>query len=576
MKTNPFAGKSSRTKIFTVITVVAIILLLGLNLLVTSLSIYGTAYIDMTPEGLYTVRPVMEEFCKQIFYMDDGSLRDPGIKITFCDDPDHIIQNDYTRVVYYMALSLSKKFENLTVETVNVNINPTAVAEYKTTSLTEISPSDVIISYGSRYRIVGADEFWVIGSEKVYSFDGEYKLASILLSLTLVDRPVAYFVTNHGEDYFDPNNPENPGNLETSSLAALLEERGLEIKALDLEAEREKDLAAGESPKIPEDCVLLIINNPKTDFKTDKSQYGTFSYVSEMEMVDRFMTDGRGAVMVAKDYRTEGTLPVFEDFLKEWGIVCSGTLVKDEESFLESDGEEHTLLVTDYNKNEASYGYAIYGEYASLSSAPRVVIGDTGHISCAYGENVSNPEAGTADITRIFAPFLFSSPASVDYGKNAENGKYVDRNTEGVKNLAVVASRQVLNNETGEYTHSYLFCAASADFFADEYLANASYANYDVVSGVVQSMARLNTYAPIELGGVSNNDDYFLGKKLVEMKISESDTHEYEWNGEMYVISDTTYGLTGTMKTVYAVIAAVIPLSVAVVGVIVCVRRKYL
>lgn len=576
MKINPFAGKSSRTKIFTVITVLAIVLVLGLNLLVTSLSIYGTAYIDMTPEGLYTVRPVMEEFCKSIFYMEDGSLRDPGVKITFCDDPDHLIQNQYTRVVYYMAISLSKKFDNLTVETVNVNMNPTAVAEYKTNSLTEILPSDVIISYGSRYRIVGADEFWAIGEKQVYAFDGEYKLASILLSLTLVDRPVAYFVTNHGEDYYDPSNAQNPGNAKTSQLANLLEERGLEIRTIDLEAEMQRDLASGESPKVPEDCVLLIINNPKTDFKTDKSQYGSFSYVSEMEMVDRFMTDGRGAVMVAKDYRTEGALPVFEGFLKEWGIVCSGTLVKDEKNYIETDDGDNTLLITDYNTNAESYGYAIYGEYASLTSAPRVVIGDTGHIECAYGENVSNPEAGTSDITRIFAPFLFSSQSSVDYGKNADNGKYVDRNTEGKKNLAAVASRQVLNNETGEYTHSYLFCAASGEFFSDEYLGNASYANYDVVSGAVQSMARLNTYAPIELGGVSNEDEYFLGKRLVDMQIKETDTNEFEWTGNGYVPVKTTYGLTGTMKTVYAIICAVIPFSIAVVGVVVCIRRKYL
>ena len=576
MKINPFAGKSSRTKIFTVITVLAIVLLFGLNLLITSFGIYGTAYIDMTPEGLYTVRPVMEEFCKSIFYMDDGSLRDPGIKITFCDDPDRLIKNDYTRVVYYMAISLSEKFDNLTVETVNVRMNPTAVAEYKTNSLTSISSADVIISYGSRYRIVGADEFWAIGEKQVYAFDGEYKLASILLSLTLVDRPVAYFVTGHGEDYYDPSNPQNPGNAKTSELANLLEERGLEIRTLDLEAERESDLERGESPKVPEDCVLLIINNPKTDFKTDKTQYGSFSYVSEMEMVDRFMTDGRGAVMVAKDYRTEGTLPVFEGFLKEWGIVCSGTLVKDEINYIENDEGDNTLLITDYNTNEESYGYAIYGEYASLTSAPRVVIGDTGHIECAYGENVSNPEAGTADITRIFAPFLYSSQQSVDYGKNSDNGKYVDRNSEGRKNLAVVASRQVLNNETGDYTHSYLFCAASGEFFSDTYLSNASYANYDVVSGAVQSMARLNTYAPIELGGVSNEDEYFLGKRLVEMQIKETDTNKFEWTGDGYVPVKTTRGLTSTMKTVYAIICAIIPFGIAVAGVAVCVRRRHL
>ena len=60
MKNNPFAGKSSRTKIFTVISIVCIVLLLLLNVLVNSFGIFGNFYIDMTPEGLYTLTSKMK------------------------------------------------------------------------------------------------------------------------------------------------------------------------------------------------------------------------------------------------------------------------------------------------------------------------------------------------------------------------------------------------------------------------------------------------------------------------------------------------------------------------------------
>ena len=227
MKNRLFAGKSARTKTFSVITAVVLVLVIAMNLLVTALTVYGTAFIDMTPEGLYTLRPVMVDACREVFYTEDGELREPGIEITFCNDRDNLISNPYTRVVYYTAIALSKKYDNCKVNAVNINIDPMGVAQYKTSSLTKIEPTDVIISYGQRYRIVSAESFWRIGDEKVYSYDGEHRLASILLSLTLVNRPVAYFVTDHGETYYDPNNENHAGNAETYELKALLEEKGI-------------------------------------------------------------------------------------------------------------------------------------------------------------------------------------------------------------------------------------------------------------------------------------------------------------------------------------------------------------
>ena len=138
MKNNPTTGKISRTKTFTIITVVSIVLLLVLNIFLASFGIFGNAYIDLTPEGLYTLTSKMTKECEKIFYDDNGDLREPGITITFCDDRDNIIDNTTTRVIYYMAVALSKKFSNCNVECYNVKMNPTSVAKYKTTSLTSM------------------------------------------------------------------------------------------------------------------------------------------------------------------------------------------------------------------------------------------------------------------------------------------------------------------------------------------------------------------------------------------------------------------------------------------------------
>ena len=289
--------------------------------------------------------------------------------------------------------------------------------------------------------------------------------------------------------------------------------------------------------------------------------------------------------LAQKDYRAcissgvSPCLPVLDDFLAEWGIRCTPTLVKDTEQFIETDGEDGTVIITDYNELETSYGYEIYGEYVELDSAPKVVVGDTGHIECTFGDATGTSEAGTPNTSRVFDSFLYSSDASQDYGKNSVTGEHADDGEVGRKTVAAISGRKTMDSETGNNTYSYLFCAASADFFSETYLGNASYANYDVVSGLVQNIARLDTYASSELGGVSmnNSDDNFLGKMLVEEIINEEDKEIKEWNDETssYHTVKTYYGLTPAAKTVYSIIIALIPFSIAIVGTVVCVRRKY-
>ena len=589
MKKKPLAGKNTRTKIFTVITVASLILLIALNLFVTSFGIFGNAYIDLTPEGLYTLRDEMTRVCTDIFLTEDGKVRDPEkqIKIIFCDDPDNLIANTTTRVIYYMALALSRKFDNCVVEYENVRMTPTAVARYKTTSLTEIDSDDVIVSYGTkdgnieRYSITSAEKFWHVGSDnKVYAFDGEYKLASILLSLTLVNRPVAYFVTDHKTSYYDVTNPQIPSNAEYGDFVDLLTERGLEVKNLSL-AELIRGAAPGTVPAIPDDCVLLIIDDPKEDFDTEDSgaNLGNMGYVSETEILDRYMTEERGSIMVTKDYAT-GSLPNFDDFLAEWGIKCTGMKVKDETSYIKKqDPNDRTTIIADYDLTEGSYADVIYGDFAAISSSPKVVVSNTGTIVSAYGDSVGDSEAGSTKTSRIFAPFLYTSSGAASFGKL--NGEYNESmvDAKGKQIIAAISGRQTIDSVSNERTYSYIFCAASRDFFKNELIGNASYANYDIVSALVQNIARLETHAPSTLGGLSlnNSDDTFGGKMLDDASIRNKDEYiqGVNENGDVVVV-ETRHGLTTAMLVIIIVIASVIPLSIAVLGLVICLKRKYL
>ena len=565
MKNTLFKGKSKRTRIFTLITLALIIALLAVNYLMTYFGLHKSVYVDMTPEGLYTLSSAMAEECKFVDELDETD-GDKKIKITFCADPDTLISSTMTRVTYFMAIKLANRFKNIEVETVNIGLDPSAVSMYKTTSLSTIEYSDIIVSYGDRYHISRANSFWTVDSDGTYfSYNGEYKMASILMSVTAVNQPAAYFLTGHGETYYDVNNPESENSLATAYLYDLLTERGLQVKTLDL------DLV--EEEKVPDDCVLLIINNPTEDFEVKKDQLDSFKYVSHTEMLDRYLIANHGAIMVAKDYAV--TLPVFETFLREWGFEFGTTLVKDESSSLSNPNSPYTDIIGVYDTDENSYGNAIYQDFANMSSAPRVIFSNTGYVKCSFGESSSVNESGTFNISKNYAPFMSTTVKAKAYAKNADNSLYVDLAVgEGEKDLAAVSTRLELDTYTSEYKYSYLFCAASGEFFSNDLLGNASYANFDIVSALVNNMSRSDEYASIELGSTSLNSSSFGGKQLVSTKLSDTDTNVY--SSDAKEIIRVNKGISGGEIGVFATFIALIPVAIAVVGIVICTKRRFL
>ncbi len=560
MKKKILGGVLSKNGIIAAISVCGILLLIGLNLLLTYFGVQKTIFIDTTPEGLYTLTKAFKEECA---FIDRDLDEDKKVEITFCSDPDALLDSTVTKVVYLMALKMQNHFDNVDVKTVNVTFNPTAVSKYRPTSLTTINPTDVIVSYGDRYIVVNSSSFWTIasGENKLFSYNGEYKMASLIMSVTAKNRPVAYFTSGHGETFYDVNSPESEGSISSAALFDLLTERGLEVRTIDLT----------EAKEIPDDCVLLIINDPKTDFSPDESRLNSFGYVSPIEVIDRYLVRDYGSVMVAKDYET--ALPNLESFLYEWGFDFSSSLVKDDSSLLDRTGE-FTKIPGVYNSDENSYGYMLYSEFVNLASAPLTVFSNTGYLSCSYGNGVEIPEDGAYSVTRRYEPLFFSTSASKAYEKNGLGGTYTDIEREGMLHLAAVSTRTELDDYTVEYRYSDVFCAASGDFFSNELLGNASYANHQIVSVLTENLIRTEEYASSALGGTSLNFDNVGGKELQSTEMLETSVLGYDpIIGEEYVVSR---GLDEGSRTVLTVIILIPALAAAIAGIAVCIKRRYL
>ena len=556
---NILKGKSTRTKIFTVITVLIIVATMAFTLAFNYFVLNRAVLLDLTYEGFYTLTDAMKRECEFVDKLDEK------VEIIFCNDPDRLVSQTVTRVVYYMAIMLDNSFENIETRTVNVALNPTALSKYKTTSLAEISPSDVIISYGDRYRVVNAEVFWYRDSEEaLFSYNGEYKMASLLKSITAFSnagKAAAYFVTDHGETYYDEARPDE--NRELLNFIYSLEDAGLTIKTLNLT----------EAERIPADCALLIINNPLTDFVPEAGKENDFYYESPLEKIDRYLIADYGSLMVAKDFERE--LPLLEEFLYEWGFDFKSALVSDDVHNIADEDNTGRQLITSYNTDDDSYGMGIYSEFATMSSAPKFIMTNTGYIKCAYGATDAVFENGSGGTSRIYSPLFFASDKAIAHTKN-EDGIYNQKASEdGVRmDLVAVTTRKQLNSTTNENKYSYVMCANSADFFTSAFVGSSAYSNYDVLVALAQNATRADEHASIELGGISQNSPSYGGKIFMDSDMSVTGEAIYDKDPSEPI--KQTKGISAPEIVVFSILIFLVPVALTAAGIYVRTKRKYL
>lgn len=540
------------------LTALAILLLIAMNLGLAALEQTKGAYADMTPEKLYTLSDAMLTECEKLT---------EEVTVTFCDDPDRLLSGFSTRYVYIMAMQLANKLDNVKVETYNINLNPTALDRFRTTSASSFHSKNVIVSCGDRYRIYTAESFWLSDSEgesgNYWSFNGEYTMATAFFSVSSLSRPVAYFTYGHGEKLFvHEDDSENAALLPMSdsrysAFYDLLLKEGLSVGYLNL----------AEVDAIPEDCALLIINAPSTDFPAGD----IYSYydIPETELLERYIQKGNGAVMIFKDPTV--SLPNLAGFAEKWGIgFVDGSIVEDAtQSIADAAGTPadrlHNQLIADYNQDQSTISYGVYSELATLDSAPKVVAPYSGSIRLTW-RNHDISISGTDVAQGWYSEFLTSSENAKTYTADG----HLLSGDEAVYTLSALTTRMWYDSYSLEYYYSYVYASAGTELITNTYLTNNSYANNDVFFALVRYISRVDSYADMNLGSSSFNSENVGGKRLWTCRL-DTETHtDYEAGGEYP-------GFTSGSLVMWAIIIFVFPLVfVPVIGIVVCTRRRYL
>lgn len=399
MANNNAPKKGQKTKYgsmaiaFTAIFLVAAVLVNVLGVLLTDR--LGLRW-DITDNRLYTISDTTVELLETL---------PEDIKVTVLST-EYAYQNssgyrDIREVLMrYEQLSGGK----LTVRYVDPYANPDIVSQYS--EISTPNERDIIIESSKRYKAITPSDLYDMRA--VYTPEGykgglqaEQKFSSAIMYCLADQLPKAIRTSGHDED-------------DLSELNSLLTTANYSLDRLNL--------AINE---IPEDCALLIITNPKSDFQD-----------VEIERLEKYL-DGNGSVIVFYDYTIGKHLTKFELFMEDWGVAPQDTLVCDSEWayrtqawVIPSLDSTHTLT-TSINRNTGDYFVAQYSRAWSI----------------LFGNGKSGEIKGFRRATSLLTTTATSYGKSTASGQNISTFSKQDGDTNGPFYIGVLSEQN--NPNTG-------------------------------------------------------------------------------------------------------------------------------
>ena len=413
------------------------------------------------------------------------------LKIVFCSDKDAIENDGMMAYVSYTARALAKEYPDaIEVEYINIEKNPSAVQKYKTTSAATIYDSDVIVEFGSEYLIGKISTFYYQDStaSAPWAYNGEQRLASMILALTQAESPICALTSNHGETLFDRNGEIKP---EYTEFVKLVGGAGYEVKVIDLERE-----------DIPENCRMIITFDPQSDFKA----YGSLGEngVSEIEKLDKYL-DGTNAFFYVCDRETPKH-PNIEDYLEDWGVCVKRAEDGDESG---NYAVKDAANCTDSGKGDVVVGnYVTFGLGGTITSDLRksaypakVVFGSPTAIAPSdsyirtWTKESEEENAPTYSyynyyrngINRNMLDVFTSYPTA----KAEVGGEVVEVATEQSMFRLMTITQEERQVQESNYTSvnqaSYVIALASTDFVRNDVLTSSAYGNTDVILSALRN-----------------------------------------------------------------------------------------
>jgi ABC-2 type transport system permease protein len=384
-----FSGRKFRNGAYvTMVSAVVIVMVIVVDMIFTKLDIQY----DLSNQGMYTLSKDTNKLIKNL--NDDITIYYLAKTGSELDQFKNIVkQYDQTsskiKVIYKDPVMYPQFAKKYTSETVNQNSfivydNKTKISKY-------VDYNDMLVQQTDPQTY----------QQTTTGIDVEGELTSAIQYVSTKNRPKMYIVSGHGEaqngDTFSETMSKS--NVETKSLKTIT------------------------AKSIPQDCNILFINAPTSDFSA-----------TETQMIKDYLTKG-GKAVITLDYNASG-LKNLLSILDYYGIeLVNGRVLEGDTSMCSSSGIN--ILLPNIETHDIT-------SQASTSSTPVVMMD-------AAGLSISKTLRSTVKVE----PLLTTSDQS--YAKvdpNSTNAEKEDGDISGPFNLGLVATDTYNNVKTNVVVYS--------------------------------------------------------------------------------------------------------------------------
>ncbi len=489
------------SKLFTILTVLVLVAaFIGLNLWIQSLEL---PEIDVTANQLYTLSEASKKALETLH-------QEVKIYVFGIEENDSIVG---------LIKQYCEANDKITYEMLSNETNLAKVQEFEL----EDGYSIVVLESGESKKIIDTkSEFHSYDYTTYAEVDTtEQTLTNSILSLSTENKPKVYFVEGHEEFKVSP---DGNSQAELGVVSTYLKNEAFEIDTLNL-------MSTGS---VPEDCDVLAIMSPSTDFLEN-----------EVQMVLDYINKGGNLLLTRDVLNQELQLVNFQKILDVYGVSV----------------ENGYILEADSNQTVSNYPY-VFRPQVSTSNAITADISSDSYMWLAYSAKLnfkSDEELGNLKVTKEellgttdgavfindFSADLNTAAASSQKGhctiaaqvtKTISEGNTTENNTEE-------------NTENAETVQSKLIISANGQFMTD-YI-----------------VSELSSQYPLSYLG--SNKDFAINAISVLAEKENGLTIRKDMAGTSYVFT-----ATAEQNKIVLVVIFAVPIVILLIGIVIWKQRK--
>lgn len=367
------------------------LLVLAVMVPINLIASYSDKVIDMTPAGKYTLNPITSKL------LNDAS--DKHLDVYFLAQLSELQETPQFLPLYHTLTEL-EKHDNITLTCFNPNKQPELVQELNPENKFSVSTGDIFIKCEDTIKWINSKKIFQQDANGIIEYAGEELIASSINVCTSGNLPTVYFLSGYSDKTMADNYYGYSEAIKNDNYA---------VEELDLSTVDE----------IPEKAAILYLAGPTRDISD-----------SDRNKISAYLDNGGSISMLLPPCDTKGRFENIEFLLSKFEVSMDYNIITE-------DNSSYQLL--DRDSNQSEYVFTVsYPDYSQTSEYSENLTADINTLLQAdystYMPGISNTRtfseltSGSALIEK--APIILNLPdTDPSLAQSADELHYSNKST---------------------------------------------------------------------------------------------------------------------------------------------------